>query len=610
MSDAFSDSRHIIRSHIPAVNAPARVEIPTKKSIPEELIGDSKPRQKREVAKVSENTPEVVLPPEEVQAPEVAVTKLLDVGLPPEENVAPEVAHAPEVANASTEAKVPENYEISMNYIHNAKLLDRGSIEVDDVYAFSMASDIIMNSDPEPQSMEEFRHRDDWPKWKIAIQEELQSLCKRNVFGPAVQTPAGVFPVGNRWETYSPVMDGVTFRFLMGMACMEKLETRLMDVMTAYLYGSLDSDIYMKISEGLNIEDTKPRHLYSVKLQRSFYGLKQSGRMWYNIFSEYLLNDGYVNNQVCPCIFIKRSSTGFVIIAVYVDDLNIFGTTEDITNVANYLKNEFEMKDLGRTRFCLGIQVEHLSSGIFVHQSNYTEKILDRFHMDKAHPLTTPMVVRSLEAELIDPAVKGTLNVIRSCAKAPSAKRVSNAKKERSVPLLSSMSMPWYVLSKTLTEDAAWKFVKERGIDMVTVNPAMVIEPLLQPSLNTSAAALLNLIKGVHTYPNASLGWVNVKDVANAHIQAFEITSAKGRYCMVESVVHYSELVDKLRDLYPSLQLPVLRCANDKPFVATYQVSKEKIKSLGINYIPFGESLKETAESLKERKLFALSSAL
>ncbi|XP_074376698.1 uncharacterized protein LOC141718216 [Apium graveolens] len=220
MSDAFSDSRHIIRSHIPAVNAPARVEIPTKKSIPGELISDSKPRQKRgrpigakdivprkqkligiapEVAKVSENTPEVVFPPEEVQAPEVAVTKLPDVGLPPEENVAPEVAHAPEVANTSTKVKVPENYEISMNYVHNAKLLDRGSIEVDDVYAFFVASDIIMNSDPEPQSVEECRHRDDWRKWKISIQEELQSLRKRNVFRPAVQTPAGVVPVGNRW---------------------------------------------------------------------------------------------------------------------------------------------------------------------------------------------------------------------------------------------------------------------------------------------------------------------------------------------------------------------------------------------------------------------------
>ena len=52
------------------------------------------------------------------------------------------------------------------------------------------------------------------------------------------------------------------------------------------------------------------------------------------------------------------------------------------------------------------------------------------------------------------------------------------------------------MLSKTLAEEAAWKFVKEKGIDMVTINPAMVIGPLLQPTLNTSAAAILNLING------------------------------------------------------------------------------------------------------------------
>ena len=62
-------------------------------------------------------------------------------------------------------------------------------------------------------------------------------------------------------------------------------------------------------------------------------------------------NDGYVNNQVCPCIFIQRSPTVFVIIVVYVDDLNIVGTFEDITNATNYLKNEFEIKDHGKTRF-------------------------------------------------------------------------------------------------------------------------------------------------------------------------------------------------------------------------------------------------------------------
>ena len=63
--------------------------------------------------------------------------------------------------------------------------------------------------------------------------------------------------------------------------------------------------------------------MFSIKLQRSLYGLKQSERMWYNRLSEYLLKEGYVNNPICPCVFIKKSETGFVIIAVYVDYLNI-----------------------------------------------------------------------------------------------------------------------------------------------------------------------------------------------------------------------------------------------------------------------------------------------
>jgi hypothetical protein len=57
------------------------------------------------------------------------------------------------------------------------------------------------------------------------------------------------------------------------------------------------------------------------------------------------------------------------------------------------------MKDLGKTKFCLGLQIENLHSGILVHQSAYIQKILEKFHMDKAHPIKTPMVVRSLDLE-------------------------------------------------------------------------------------------------------------------------------------------------------------------------------------------------------------------
>ena len=63
------------------------------------------------------------------------------------------------------------------------------------------------------------------------------------------------------------------------------------------------------------------------------------------------------------------------------------------------MKEEFEMKDLGKTKFCLGLQIEHLRERIFVHQSNYTKRLLKRFYMDKATPLSTPMVGRTLDVE-------------------------------------------------------------------------------------------------------------------------------------------------------------------------------------------------------------------
>ena len=84
-------------------------------------------------------------------------------------------------------------------------------------------------------------------------------------------------------ETYSPVMDVTTFRYLIYLAVSEGLDMRLMDVVTTYLYGSIDTNVYMKIlEEGFKLPEvmnSKPRIMYSIKLQLSLYGLKQFGRM-------------------------------------------------------------------------------------------------------------------------------------------------------------------------------------------------------------------------------------------------------------------------------------------------------------------------------------------
>ena len=98
-------------------------------------------------------------------------------------------------------------------------------------------------------------------------------------------------------------------------------------------------------------------------------------------------------------MFIKKSLNGFCIISVYIDDINIIGTCNEIEETSSCLKTKFEMKDLGKTKYCLSLQIEHLLEGIFIHLSTYSKKVFERFCMDKSHLLNTPMVVWSLEVD-------------------------------------------------------------------------------------------------------------------------------------------------------------------------------------------------------------------
>ena len=102
--------------------------------------------------------------------------------------------------------------------------------------------------------------------------------------------------------------------------------------------------------------------MYFIKLQRSLYRLKQFGRMWYNHLCEYLLKEGFESNPIHLSVFFKRLKSRFAVIVIHVDDLNHVGTPEELIKNVNYLKNEFEMKELSKTKFCLGLQIEHLSN--------------------------------------------------------------------------------------------------------------------------------------------------------------------------------------------------------------------------------------------------------
>ena len=85
------------------------------------------------------------------------------------------------------------------------------------------------------------------------------------------------------------------------------------------------------------------------------------------------------NDSIYLYIFIKWPGSEFVIIAVYVNDLNIIETRKELLQAVECLKKEFEMKDLGKTKIYLALQIENLSNRILFHQSTYTEKILKYF---------------------------------------------------------------------------------------------------------------------------------------------------------------------------------------------------------------------------------------
>ena len=72
---------------------------------------------------------------------------------------------------------------------------------------------------------------------------------------------------------------------------------------------------------------------------------------------------------------LKKSEIRFVIVAVYVDDLNLIGTPEKISKTDSYLKNELEMNDLGKTKFYRSLQIEYFPIGILLYQSTYTKKV-------------------------------------------------------------------------------------------------------------------------------------------------------------------------------------------------------------------------------------------
>ncbi|XP_050241108.1 tetraketide alpha-pyrone reductase 2 isoform X3 [Quercus robur] len=203
------------------------------------------------------------------------------------------------------------------------------------------------------------------------------------------------------------------------------------------------------------------------------------------------------------------------------------------------------------------------------------------------------------EATMIDPCIKGTLNVLSSCSKA-SVKRVvltsscSSIRYRDDVQQVSPLNEShwsdpdyckrynlWYAYAKTLAEKEAWRIAKESGTDLVVVNPSFVVGPLLTPQPTSTLFMILAIIKGTRgEYPNQTIGFVHIDDVIAAHILAMEEKKASGRLICSGSVAHWSHIIEMLRAKYPSYPFEK-KCGNEKGDNNPHTMDTTRIAQLG-----------------------------
>lgn len=164
------------------------------------------------------------------------------------------------------------------------------------------------------------------------------------------------------------------------------MQLKQFDIKTAFLYGELEDDIYMRQPTGFGDNSNRV-----CKLRKSLYGLKQASRCWNRTFTGFIEKFGFIVCQSDPCVFVSTRDGNTIILAIYVDDGLIAGSNDEcIRDVISHLRGQFEMTIVNVGCF-LGLEIERLADGsIFLHQSAYARKILQKFEMEECNAVATP----------------------------------------------------------------------------------------------------------------------------------------------------------------------------------------------------------------------------
>ncbi|POM72955.1 Integrase catalytic core protein [Phytophthora palmivora] len=281
-----------------------------------------------------------------------------------------------------------------------------------------------------PKSYEKATTSVDAKEWKKAIASELESLTANKTW-ELVPRPTHQRPIGCRWvfalkrnekeevirhkarlvakgysqrhgidyeETYAPVAYLNSIRTKLAKCCAEGFEIEQCDVDTAFLYGKLEEEIYMELPEGLQellaLADTEGEGDVVCCLLQSLYGLKQASRVWNETIDAHLKTMAFKAADADPCVYTRGEGDSECIVCLYVDDMLIASREKDIiASVKAGIAEKFRIKDLGRARFILGIEIDYdmERKALTISQRAYTESIINRFGQENAKPSLTPL---------------------------------------------------------------------------------------------------------------------------------------------------------------------------------------------------------------------------
>lgn len=255
-------------------------------------------------------------------------------------------------------------------------------------------------------------------QWIRAMDEEYESLMKNRTW-TLVRLPKNRRPITSKWvykvktddkgmvsrykarlvargfsqrqgvdfvETFSPVVRIESLRIILAIVANKRLKMIGFDVKTAFLHGELDEEIYLEQPVGY----VKPGLV--CRLHKSIYGLRQASRTWNRCLSNFLIKLGYRQLQKESCLYVKDAPS-FIIVAIYVDDGLVCGQNEaEMRNLISELKKKFEIT-LHDGKSFLGLSIEKTSTGMFISQRAYIEKVAKRFELDNCKSTLTPAII-------------------------------------------------------------------------------------------------------------------------------------------------------------------------------------------------------------------------